>query len=66
MAVGGEDESNKYFWDREVNVRISAMKYSHLAVFILKDSAEIWGLGMDSHLPFLLKNLLPALVFSCV
>jgi hypothetical protein len=43
MKVGGEDESKKYFWDREVNLRDVNTKYGCLVVFIRHDSAEIWG-----------------------
>jgi hypothetical protein len=33
-----------------MNLRDVTMKHGRLVVFVRQDSAEIWGLGMDSHL----------------
>jgi hypothetical protein len=43
MAFGGEDESNKYFGYRKMNLHKVHMKYGHLVIFIRHDSAELWG-----------------------
>jgi hypothetical protein len=37
-----------------MNLREANVKYDSLVVFISNDSAEVWGLGMDSHLPLVL------------
>ena len=33
-----------------MDLRENNMKYGRFVVLIRQDSAEIWGLGMDSHL----------------
>jgi hypothetical protein len=43
-------EAKKYVWDRKLNLLELAMKYDRFVVLVRHDSAEIWGLGMDSHL----------------
>jgi hypothetical protein len=40
MAVGGEDESNKYFSDRKKNLQEITIEYGRLFNFIRHDSAE--------------------------
>jgi len=42
MTVGGEDE-RKLFLDRKMNLIEVTLKCGRLIVFILRDSAEIWG-----------------------
>jgi hypothetical protein len=56
MAVGGEDERKIYFRDRKMNLREVTIKFGRLLGFMRHDSAEIWGLGMDSHLDWYSKN----------
>jgi ribosome biogenesis protein Nip4 len=36
--------------DRKMDLRKITMKNGRFVVFIHNDSAEIWGLGMNSHL----------------
>jgi hypothetical protein len=57
MTVGGEDKSQKYFWDRKMNLRKVTMKYDGLVVFIrvfVTIQLRYGGLGMDSHLSLVL------------
>jgi hypothetical protein len=58
--------AKKYFRGRKMNLREVIMIYGRLAFFIGHDFAEVWGLGMDSHLALALKKIWPEPAFSCV